>query len=132
MSISFAASALHDGIAAIAGALQLPAEADTADGLSITIGDMPVCIEPTTHGRIAAFFELGEVARVSVSVMLSLLAEAAAWSSDGEAMRFAIVGDKLVLLWTPVPMAVTALVAQWREALATAVSAHTLAAQFAD
>lgn len=130
MTISFAASGLHDGIAAIARALQLPAGADTAEGLSVTIGDMPVCIEPTTHGRIAAFFELGDVARVSVPVMLSLLADASAWG--GEALRFAVVGDNFVLLWTPAPMASTALVAQWREAVATAVSARTLAAQFAD
>lgn len=130
-TISFAAADVHDGIAAIAQALQLTLD-DPAEGLSIEIDDMPVCIEPTTDGRLAAFFKLGEAAQVSVPVMVNLLADASAWGSEGESLRFAVVDADVVLLWTPVPMAPAALLAQWREAVATAVSARTLATRFAD
>ncbi len=129
---SYAASDLHHGVAAIARALQLPADADPAQGLSFTIAGMPVCIEPTANGRIAAFFKLGDVALVSVPVMVSLLADAAAWGSDGETLRYAVVADDFVLLWTPAPMASAALVEHWREVAATALSARALATRFAD
>ncbi len=125
-----AVPSLRTNMQAIARALhvELGNEADAT--LSLVIDNVPVTISPTRNGRIAAFFQLADVDRVSHKVMVNALSEAAAWGVDGETQRFVVIDRYFALLWSPGPLPEKTLLAQLEEVIATALAVAQLAVSF--
>lgn len=121
---------LRSNMEAIARALRVEIAAHEDAALSLVIDNVPATFAATRHGRIAAFFKLGEADQVSRKVFLGALSESAAWGLRGATLRFVVMDGDFALLWSPVPMPDAALLEQLDEAIATALAVAELVASY--
>ncbi len=121
---------VRESMEAIARALGVELGKAPDAGLALTFNDMPVTIAPGRNKRIAVCFQIAEAKKMSQSVWISALSEAASWGLEGETLRFVIVDRYFALLWTPAPTAEAALLAQLYETVATALAVTKLASDY--
>lgn len=121
---------LRANMESIARSLRVNLAPSADAGLSLVINRVPTTIAPTPQGRVAAFFKLADIDRVSRKVMVSALSEAAAWGIRGATLRFVVLDGDFALLWSPEPMPEPDLLGQLDEAIETALAVAELITSF--